>query len=271
MPTARALLRTSHPLPSVAITAMIMALVAQTAPHGVGPLAAAPCVLAGELSIGWSNDWCDAGRDAAAGRTDKPLVSGEISSRTVAMAAFLSLALSLVLGFVINPATGLVNTVMMAAGWGYNARLKATPLSALAYATGFGLIPNFAAAAATGSAAAAWQATTAAVLLGLGGHFANVLADLDEDHATGVQGLPQMIAARYGSRVVRVVALALLLSASGFIAAAGTTGALWLGFAAAAVLAVVGYRAAGRTPFLAAIGIAAVDVASFVLGGVRLT
>ena len=188
MPTARALLRTSHPLPSLAITAMIMALVVQAAPHGVGPLAAAPCVLAGELSIGWSNDWCDAARDAAAGRRDKPLVNGAIGKRTVGIAALAGLALSLALGFAVNPATGLVNTVMMAAGWGYNAGLKATPLSAVAYATGFGLIPAFAAAAATGSAAATWQTTAAAVLLGLGGHFANVLADLDEDHATGVQG-----------------------------------------------------------------------------------
>lgn len=271
MPSARALLTTSHPVPSVAITAMIMALVVQAAPHGVGPLAAAPCVLAGEFSIGWSNDYCDADRDAAAGRTDKPLVNGAISRRTVLTAACVSLAVSLVLGFVVNPATGVVNLVMMAAGWGYNAGLKATPWSALAYAVGFGLIPNFAAAAATGSAAAAWPTTVAAVLLGLGGHFANVLADLDEDHATGVQGLPQMVAARFGPRVVRVVALALLLSASAFIAADGDSALLWLGFGAAAVLAAVGFRAGGRTPFLAAIGIAAVDVALFVLGGVRLT
>ena len=271
MSTARALLQTSHPLPSLAITAMITALVVQAAPHGIGPVAAAPCVLLGELSIGWSNDWCDADRDAAAGRRDKPLVNGDVSRKAVATAAVLGLALSLVLGFAINLATGLVNTVMMAAGWGYNARLKATPWSALAYAAGFGLIPNFAAAAATGSAAAAWQTTVAAVLLGLGGHFANVLADLEKDHATGVQGLPQMIATRYGSGAVRFLALALLLTASAFIASAGTSAALWLGFAAAAVLAAVGLRASGRTPFLAAIGIAAVDVASFVLGGVRLT
>lgn len=271
MPTARALLQTSHPLPSLAITAMIMALVVQAAPHGIGPLATAPCVLAGELSIGWSNDWCDADRDAAAGRRDKPLANGAISKRAVGAAALAGLAVSLVLGFVVNLATGLVNTVMMAAGWGYNARLKATPLSAVAYAAGFGLIPSFAAAAATGSAAATWQTTVAAVLLGLGGHFANVLTDLDEDQATGVQGLPQTLAARYGSRTVRYLALALLVSASAFIAAAGTSWALWLGFAVAVVLAVAGCRAGGRTPFLAALGIAAVDVASFVLGGVRLT
>lgn len=270
MTVARALLRTSHPLPSLAITAMIMALVVQAAPHGVGPWAAVPVVLAGELSIGWSNDVCDAARDAAAGRTDKPLATGEISRRAVLTAAVLALAVSVGLAFVISVPTGVVNAVMMAAGWSYNFGLKATPWSGLAYATGFGLIPAFAASTVPGSPLPHWTVIAAATLLGLGGHFANVLPDLAADEQTGVHGLPQLIAARFGPTAVRGGALILLLAASALIAASGAHWELWIGFALAAGLAAVGLRAAGRTPFLAAMGIAAIGAASFVLGGVQL-
>ena len=41
-----------------------------------GCVAVAVAVLAGQLSTGWSNDWFDAGRDTAVGRTDKPIVAG---------------------------------------------------------------------------------------------------------------------------------------------------------------------------------------------------
>jgi 4-hydroxybenzoate polyprenyltransferase len=271
MTAVRALIRTSHPLPSLAITAMIMALVVHAAPHGIGPWAAAPAVLAGELSIGWSNDVCDAERDAAAGRTDKPLATGELSRSVVLGAALAALAASVVLGFVISRPTGVVNAVMMAAGWSYNYGLKSTAWSGLAYATGFGLIPAFAASTVPGQPAPRWSAVAAAALLGLGGHFANVLPDLAGDEATGVRGLPQLVAARFGATAVRVVALALLLGASALIAASGTAWQLWLGFAMACALALVGLRASGRTPFLAAMGIAAIGAASFVFGGVRLT
>jgi 4-hydroxybenzoate polyprenyltransferase len=270
MTVARALLRTSHPLPSLAITAMIMALVLQAAPHGVGPWAAVPVVLAGELSIGWSNDVCDAERDAATGRTDKPLATGEISRRVVLTAASVALAVSVGLAFAVSVPTGLINAVMMAAGWSYNFGLKATAWSGLAYATGFGLIPAFAASTAPGQPTARCSVIAAATLLGLGGHFANVLPDLAGDEATGVRGLPQLVAGRFGATAVRGGALILLLGASALIAASGTRWELWLGFALAAGLAGVGLRASGRTPFLAAMGIAAIGAASFVLGGVRL-
>ncbi|MCW2932102.1 MAG: UbiA prenyltransferase, partial [Actinomycetia bacterium] len=74
----QALIITSHPGPSLAITGLTTLLAAQAAPHGIGSALTAPALLAGQLSIGWSNDACDAARDAAAGRTDKPLARGDI-------------------------------------------------------------------------------------------------------------------------------------------------------------------------------------------------
>ena len=270
MPILKALFRTCHPLPSLAVTAMFAALIVQAAPHGVGPAAAIPAVLLGEMSIGWSNDYFDAGRDAMAGRTDKPIVSGAISQRTVLIAAIVAVAASVVLAFSINAACGTVDLVQMAAGWFYNAGLKLTPVSGLAYAVGFGLIPLFATSTASGVPAARPGVLAAAVLLGLGGHLANALPDLEGDRMAGVRGLPNVLADRFGAEAVRIITVLLLLGASGFLAVAGSPW-LWLGFAAAALLAWLGLGGEGRAPFLAALGIAGIDVAMFVLGGVPLS
>jgi hypothetical protein len=70
--------------------------------------------------------------------------------------------------------------------------------------------------------------------------------------------------------MVRVTAVLLLLGASAFLAFSGSPW-LWLGFTAAALLAWLGLTADGRAPFLAALAIAGIDVAMFVLGGVPLS
>src|SRR3978361_1058531 len=45
-------------------------------------------MLAGQLSVGLSNDWIDAERDRAVGRTDKPVALGQIGVKTVRAAAW---------------------------------------------------------------------------------------------------------------------------------------------------------------------------------------
>lgn len=270
MQILKALFRTCHPLPSLAVTAMFAALIVRAAPHGLGPAAAVPAVLLGELSIGWSNDYFDAARDAMAGRTDKPIVAGAISQRTVLVAGVTAVAASVVLAFSINTACGTVDLIQMAAGWFYNAGLKITPVSGVAYAVGFGLIPEFATSTAPGVPAARPAIVMAAALLGVGGHLANALPDLDGDRVAGVRGLPNVLADRFGAGAVRVIAVLLLLGASGFLAFSGSAW-LWLGFTLSAVLAWLGLSAEGRAPFLAALAIAGIDVAMFVLGGVPLS
>jgi 4-hydroxybenzoate polyprenyltransferase len=270
MPMLKALFRTCHPLPSLAITAMFAALIVRAAPHGLGPGAAVPAVLLGELSIGWSNDYFDADRDRLAGRTDKPLATGEISKAVVLAAALTALTASVVLAYSINTAVGTVNVVQMLAGWFYNAGLKGTPLSGLTYAIGFGLIPEFATSTTPSVAAARPSVLIAAALLGVGGHLANALPDLEADRIAGVRGLPNVLAERFSVRTVRSAALSLLVGASGLLALAGMPW-LWLGFAAAAAIGWWGLGRFGRKPFYAALAIAGIDVAVFVFGGVPLS
>jgi len=268
----QALIITSHPGPSLAITVLTTVLAAQAAPHGTSPALTAPALLASQLSIGWSNDACDAPRDAAAGRTDKPLVRGEISARAVWTAAFVALAAGLAMAFVIGPVTTGLYALLVAAGWAYNLGLKSSLWSGVMYLLGFGLLPAFAASTLPAHPAPRATVTVAAGLLGLGAHFANVLPDLAADKATGVGGLPQRVAARWGPAAVRAAALVLLLAAS-VLLLIGTT-RLWVaipGLIAAVLLAVASARGTGRVPFLAAIGIAAVDIALFVAGGEALS
>jgi 4-hydroxybenzoate polyprenyltransferase len=234
----------------------------------------AAAVLAGQLSIGWSNDAFDADLDAAAGRTDKPLVAGTVSRRAVIIAAGVALVASFAAAFAISSRTGLLMVPVVGAGWAYNAGLKATVWSGLMYVLGFGPIPALATSILPGHPAARPWSVAAASLLGLGAHFANVLPDLATDRTGGVRGLPQRVAAAAGERAVRLTALVLLLGASALIAWAPTGQAYrWpvlVGFGAAIVLAVVAVRAKGRTPFLCALGIAGIDVLMFLVGSADL-
>jgi hypothetical protein len=71
---------------------------------------------------------------------------------------------------------------------------------------------------------------------------------------------------------VRATALAVLLTASVLLLLGATR--RWIaipGLVAALLLAVAAARGTGRTPFLAAIGIAAVDILLFTAGGEALS
>jgi len=174
----------------------------------------------------------------------------------------------------ISVATAIIDAVMLAAGWAYNLGLKSTLWSGVMYLAGFGLIPAYAASTLPGHPAPRWSVTAVAGLVGLGAHFANVLPDLAADRATGVNGLPQQVAARWGEGAVRAIALVLLLAASVLLVVAASGSRRWVavaGLGAAALLAVACGRGSGRLPFLAAIGIAAIDVVLFAAAGEALT
>src|ERR1700728_3885680 len=69
MKLVRALIIASHPIPSLAVTAMATLLTAEAAPQGFGAgrvVLVALAVLAGQLSVGWSNVAIDAAMTAVA-------------------------------------------------------------------------------------------------------------------------------------------------------------------------------------------------------------
>jgi len=270
----RALVIASHPGPSLAITAMATVLAAEAAPTGFGPVLVAPAMLAGQLSVGWSNDACDAARDVAAGRTDKPVARGEISVRSLWVAAVVSVVAALAMAAAISLLTMAILALLVGAAWAYNLGLKSTPWSGVMYLLGFGPLPAYAASTLPGQPAARFWVCVAAGLVGLGAHFVNVLPDLGADLSSGVRGLPQLVAARWGPGAARAAALVLLLSASVLLVVEASPARRWVavvGLCCSCVLAVAGAVGTGRTPFRAALAIAGADVAVFVLGADALT
>ena len=270
----RALVIASHPGPSLAITAMATVLAAEAAPTGFGPVLVAPAMLAGQLSVGWSNDACDAVRDVAAGRTDKPVARGEISVRSLWIAAVVSVVAALAMAAAISLLTMGILALLVGAGWAYNLGLKSTPWSGVMYLLGFGPLPAYAASTLPGQPAPRFWVCVAAGLVGLGAHFVNVLPDLAADLSSGVRGLPQLVAARWGPGAARAAALVLLLSASALLVVEASPARRWVavaGLCVSCVLAVAGAVGTGRTPFRAALAIAGADVAVFVFGADALT
>jgi 4-hydroxybenzoate polyprenyltransferase len=270
----RALVIASHPGPSLAITAMATVLAAEAAPTGFGPVLVAPAMLAGQLSVGWSNDACDAARDMAAGRTDKPVARGEISVRSLWVAAVVSVVAALAMAAAISLLTMGILALLVGAGWAYNLGLKSTPWSGVMYLLGFGPLPAYAASTLPGQPAPRFWVCVAAGLVGLGAHFVNVLPDLAADLGSGVRGLPQLVAARWGPGAARAAALVLLLSASALLVVEASPARRWVavaGLCVSCVLAVAGAVGTGRTPFRAALAIAGADVAVFVFGADALT
>jgi 4-hydroxybenzoate polyprenyltransferase len=210
---AGALVRASHPEPTVAVTAIATALAASSG-LGAASLLIAAAFLTGQLSVGWSNDWIDAARDVRTGRSDKPVARGELSVAAVRRGALTAAGLCVPLSLALGLWSGLLHLAAVAAAWAYNARLKSTLLSWLPYAVAFGSVPSIVTLAGDPAQVAPAWATAAGALLGVGAHLCNVLPDLEEDLATGVRGLPHAL----GPGRSAGLAAALLLTAAVLLA-----------------------------------------------------
>jgi 4-hydroxybenzoate polyprenyltransferase len=271
------LLRASHPGPAIAVTAVTVILGVGL---GLDPLHLAllgAAMLAGQLSIGWSNDWIDADRDRAVERSDKPVATGAVSVGAVRAAAIVAAVAMIPLSFALGPWAGVVNVVGVASGWAYNVGLKRTALSGVPYLVTFGLLPLFVTLSLPSPHLAAPWAIAAGALLGFGAHFANVLPDLALDARTGVRGLPH----RLGQRGSGIIAFAALAGASGLTVfgpvASGTalTSFGYIGIVANVVIAIVGIglvltRPPTRLLFQLIIVSALLDVALLALAGTAL-
>ncbi|MFS0706366.1 UbiA family prenyltransferase, partial [Cellulomonas sp. 179-A 9B4 NHS] len=231
--TLAALAGACHPGPTVVVTTLCAALAGGIGAPPATVLLVLASVLTGQLSIGWSNDWLDAARDVAVGRTDKPVVAGAVTARTLRTAALLALGASVALSFAAGALAGAAQVGAVAMGWAYNLRLKSTVASWLPYAVAFALLPAFVVLALPGDARPAGWLLAVGALLGVGAHLANVLPDLEDDAATGVRGLPHVL----GRRLTGLLAPAVLAVAA-VVAVLGPPGAPGPVPAAVGVLAV---------------------------------
>jgi 4-hydroxybenzoate polyprenyltransferase len=269
----RALVRATHAAPTATVTAVMTAFAASTGRSATGCVLVAATVLSGQLSVGWSNDYLDRFRDATVGRTDKPIPAGDVAGETVLLCAITAVLCCIPLSLANGWRGGLVHLAGVAAAWCYNLGLKATLLSPLPYAIGFGALPSFVVLGLPGRPSPPLWLVGGGALLGVGAHFANVLPDLAADAATGVVGLPHRLG-RTGSAftsagLLLAATLLLLLGPSG-----GSAAVKVVGMASAVALVVVGSTAALRwaaegsaAMFRTAMALALLDVTLLLVRG----
>ncbi len=273
--TTSALLRAAHLLPSIAVTGFTTAASGAAGRSAPGYLLVAAAVATGQLSIGWSNDLLDRRRDVEAGRTDKPLATGELSPSLVVRACAAAVVLCVPLSLASGAVAGGVHLAAVAGGWAYNLGLKRTVLSALPYAVSFALLTAFATLGLPGSPWPQPWALAAGGLLGVGAHFLNVVPDVEADLAAGVRGLPQRLGAARSAVLGAVLlwgACALVVLGPGAPIPGWALAGLAVAAATATSAAVVGRRQTpGRAPFVLAVATAAVAVTLIVSRGSDLT
>lgn len=185
------MLRACHPEPTVAVT-LVAGLLAVAVGHRLLSAGLVTATVAtSQLSVGWANDALDAGRDAAVGRGDKPVAQGQVSRRVVSVASVAAGVATVLLATSFGPLPAAIATAGLLSALAYNWPLKGTILSPLPYAGSFAALPAFVMLALPATPPI-WL-VAAGALLGTGAHFANVLPDLAQDAATGVQGAPHRL------------------------------------------------------------------------------
>ena len=205
---ASVFLRAAHFGPTLIVTATTF-LLALSQYSIIEALRVALAIFAGQLVVGWSNDFVDAPLDIAAQRTKKPIVGKEIDPdqlrKSIVFAIFAALLLSLM-----SP-LGLIGTLIhflgLLSATLYNLKLKSTSLSPLAYIVSFGALP-WAIYLPTGNQPPLWLFIDF-MLISLAFHFFNVLKDFQWDINQGVLGLPQ----RLGRNASLVISILLVGSA----------------------------------------------------------
>ena len=216
--TVWTLVRCSHPEP-VAMVTSVCGVLALLAGRGWGTAWVVLAVLAGQLFVGWTNDYVDRGRDADANRTDKPLARAEISPRLVATAAVVAGAAAVPLSLASGIAATAVHLVGIGSATAYNVGLKSTVFSVVTYALSFAMVPAF---ITLGLAHPHWPpawVTAAASLTGIGGHFAQARPDVEGDRRQRILGLPQLV----GDRASGLLAALFLVAGAAVISIGART------------------------------------------------
>jgi len=263
----------THPGPSVAVSAIAVILGIGVGLEWWRLVFLGFAFLANQASVGLSNDWIDADRDRAVGRTDKPVANGRVSATSVRNAAFVTATLAVALTVPLGWEATVIHAAFIISAWSYNAGLKGTVLSVAPYVVSFGLLPLVVTFSRAEPALASPWAMLAGALLGVSAHFANVLPDLEDDRATGVRGL----AHRAGPRTSGLVIAGALAGASASIVLGLGNPQLygWIGLALSLVLAVAcaAFVLGGRSTrliFRLIIAGALIDVVLLALSGARL-
>ena len=162
----------------------------------------------GQLIVGWSNDLIDYADDLSHKRINKPLVAGLITRKFLQswLAVMIPVALFINLFGPLGFVGGGLSIFAIVWALGYNFCFKFNIFSPLPYAVAFAILPSCM-AFSQDKTPPTWMWLGGA-LFGMAAHFLNVLKDMDQDHASGIKGLPQRCG-KTGSIIAATILIAL--------------------------------------------------------------
>ena len=201
------LAKASHFGPSLLVTALSY-FFAQLYWQPGSALIIALGFLSGQLIVGWSNDLIDYADDLSHQRMNKPLVAGLISRKFLQswLAVMIPVALVINLFGPLGFVGGGLSIFAIVWALGYNFYFKFNIFSPLPYAVAFAILPSCM-AYSQDKTPPTWMILGGA-LFGMSAHFLNVLKDMDQDHASGIKGLPQRCG-KTGSIITAIILIAL--------------------------------------------------------------
>ena len=213
MRKVRGLLKASHFIPSLIVSSIAFAFGIHYWWEGPAYVIAFT-VFTGQLVVGWSNDLYDFADDQKHQRLNKPLVSGVITAKYLRSWLIFMVPFSFVVN-ILGPLGfkgGLLYWLGIGCGVAYNFYFKFTFLSPLPFAVAFAILPSCI-AISKDVTPPLWMWLGGA-LLGSAAHFVNVLKDLDQDRASEIKGLPQIVGKMASitiAAVLSVIALVVLV------------------------------------------------------------
>jgi 4-hydroxybenzoate polyprenyltransferase len=213
MRKVRGLLKASHFIPSLIVSSIAFAFGVHYWWEGPAYVIAFT-VFTGQLVVGWSNDLYDFADDQKHQRLNKPLVSGVITEKYLRSWLIFMVPFSFVAN-ILGPLGfkgGLLYWLGIGCGVAYNFYFKFTFLSPLPFAVAFAILPSCI-AISKDVTPPLWMWLGGA-LLGSAAHFVNVLKDLDQDRASEIKGLPQIVGKKASitiAAVLSVIALVVLV------------------------------------------------------------
>ena len=204
------LAKASHFGPSLLVTALSY-FFAQLYWQPGSALIIALGFFSGQLIVGWSNDLIDYADDLSHQRMNKPLVAGLISRKFLQswLAVMIPVALVISLFGPLGFVGGGLSIFAIVWALGYNFYFKFNIFSPLPYAVAFAILPSCM-AFSQDKTPPAWMWLGGA-LFGMAAHFLNVLKDMDQDHASGIKGLPQRCG-KTGSIIAATILIALAIA-----------------------------------------------------------
>jgi len=165
----------------------------------------------GQLIVGWSNDLIDYADDLSHQRMNKPLVAGLITRKYLQswLAVMIPVALVINLFGPLGFLGGGLSIFAILWALGYNFYFKFNIFSPLPYAVAFAILPSCM-AYSKDKTPPLWMIVGGA-FLGIAAHFINVIKDMDQDHASGIKGLPQRCGKK-GSIALAAIFIALAIA-----------------------------------------------------------